>query len=123
MTINDGITDHEQYAAACRYQNGFLGRVDPITAFMAGAEWARARLAAQFEKAEQERDEARARLAEAAAEIRAQGETIAELAAEPHPLTPDANARNVVDFLATALTNLGNEDRDYLARILAKGAR
>lgn len=47
MTNNDGITDDEQYAAACRYQNGFLGRVDPITAFMAGAEWARARLTAQ----------------------------------------------------------------------------
>lgn len=42
-----------------------------------------------LEQAERERDEARARLAEAATEIRAQGETIAELVAENRPLTPD----------------------------------
>ncbi|WP_341856398.1 hypothetical protein [Brachybacterium sp. GPGPB12] len=55
------------------------------------------------EKAERERDEARSRLAEAAKEIREQGETIAELAAEARPLTPDAITDEMVDraFRAT----------------------
>lgn len=59
--------------------------------------WHRAALTMQTE-----RDEARARLAEAAAEIRAQGEAIAELAAEPRPLTPDAITDEMVERAVNA---------------------
>ena len=55
-----------------------------------------------------ERDEARARLAEAAAEIRAQGETIAELAAETRPEITDAM---VLRFMNT-YDRLSNGSKD-----------
>ena len=77
-----------------------------------------------LEKAEKERDEALDAVARH--EDRESGLYIEESwdrAATPRPLTPDANARGVVDFLAAALANLADVDRDYLARILTKGAR
>lgn len=47
MTINDGITDEQQYAAARADLATFPGGLDPLTAWLSGSAWARAHLAAQ----------------------------------------------------------------------------
>ena len=73
-----------------------------------------------LEEVEQERDEARSRLAEATKEIREQGATIAELAAESHPLTPDAITDEARDRACRAVAALSVSDWDDMSDV-AKG--